>query len=210
MLVCSGHTAPQGYEMPFGINIRTVARVGLDNELHKLFKRLKPGIVLDAGSRDSPYKKYISHTKYMRLDIDEKNNPDICCDVHEIKWHSDYFDTVIATEVLEHLHTPQNAVDEIRRVLKSGGVCIASVPFIYPYHGAPKDYYRFTPDSLANMFKNFKKVEIIPHGNRLQVVWQMISLGKLRLLFDVFSPLVAKIFPADAMFAIGFIVYAEK
>ena len=82
------------------MRMRSVSRMSLDIELIKLFKKLKEGIVLDVGSKHSPYKKYIPSTKYMKLDISEKNNPDICCDLHDIKWEDNYFDTVIATEVL--------------------------------------------------------------------------------------------------------------
>ena len=131
----------------------TVSRISLDFELHRQFKKLKPGIVLDVGAKHSPYKKYIPYTKYMRLDIDEKSQADICCDLHKINWQSDYFDTVIATEVLEHLYEPQRAIDEIYRVLKPEGICILSTRFIYPYHPGPKDYYRFTWDSLNYLFR---------------------------------------------------------
>jgi len=195
------------------LKIPSVSRIGLDIELARQFKRLKPGIVLEAGSGCSgrlPYKKYIPHTKYLTLDIDKKSKPDICCDLHDIKWESDYFDAVVAIEVLEHLYNPQKAIDEMRRILKPGGVCLLSTRFIHPYHPGPKDYYRFTWDSLNYLFRDFQKVEVFHHGNKIQSLWQILADGKLKIFLNIFNPLIARISSRKTRFPCGFIVYAEK
>ena len=190
--------------------IKTVTRLSLDRALRKAFASLKPGVVLDVGSSLSPYKKFIPATEYLRLDVNENTKPDLCCDLHDIQWKSDYFDTVIATEVLEHLCDPQRAVDEIRRVLKPGGVCILSTRFMYPYHPDPGDFYRFTRDSLSHLFRNFRRVEIVHHGNRIQVLWQMINMGDTRVILNIFNPLIARIHFKKTKFPSGFVVYAVK
>ncbi len=192
------------------LRIRSVTRIGLDFELERQFKRLKPGIVMDVGSKHSPYRKLIPCTEYKRLDIDKKSKPDICCDLHKIKWKSSYFDTVIATEVLEHLYDPQKAVDEIHRILKPGGVCILSTRFIYPYHPDPEDYYRFTWDSLNHLFRKFKKAEVHHHGNMLQSIWQIINSGKTQIILNLFNPIFARIGSKNTRFPCGFVVYARK
>lgn len=200
------------YILPYipTLKIKSTARIGMDFELNKQFKRLKPGIVLDVGSEYSPYKNKIPYKKYMRLDVNKKTKPDICCDIHKIKWKSNYFDTIIATEVLEHLYDPQKVVDELYRILKSGGICIASTRFIQMYHPMPKDYYRFTWDSLNYLFKKFKKVEIYHHGNKLQMLWHMFNSEKTRMLLNIFNPLFARIKTKKTRFPLGFVVYAEK
>jgi len=190
--------------------IYSVTRISLDMELKRQFARLSPGIVLDAGSRDSPYRRFIPHTKYLRLDIDKRSEPDICCDLHNIDWEADYFDTVIMTEVLEHLYDPQKAIDNIHRILKPNGVCILSTRFMFPYHPDPKDYYRFTQDSLSYLFRNFRRTEIHHHGNRVQVMWQTINIGKVNAFLNVLNPLFARIMSKKTNFPSGFIVYAEK
>ncbi len=191
-------------------NRPSVTRITLNNTLFSVFKILTPGKVLDVGSKNSPYLDKIPHLSYLRLDISSQSKPDIVCDLHKIKWKNSDFDTVIATEVLEHLYDPQKAVNEIFRVLKPGGVAILSTRFIYKYHPDPHDYFRYTKDSLEYLFKKFSKVNIYPHGNRIQVIWQLLSSSGLGFFLDFFNPLIAKINFRDEYFPLGFIVVAKK
>jgi len=54
-----------------------------------------------------------------------------------------------------------NARDQIYKILKKNGRLIGSTPFLYRYHGAPSDYYRFT-NSFYEIFlsKKFKFVKV--------------------------------------------------
>ena len=45
-----------------------------------------------------------------------------------LPYGNEYFDCVVCTEVLEHLDSPSDTVREFWRVLKEGGIVIASVP----------------------------------------------------------------------------------
>ena len=127
-----------------------------------------------------------------------------------MNWESDYFDTIIATEVLEHLYDPEKAVNEMYRLLKSGGVCIASTRFIYPYHGGPHDYYRFTWDSLNYIFDRFAEVEVVSHGNRFQSIWQLMNYGKEKYILNILNPLIAKVKVKNTKYPLGFVAYAKK
>ena len=159
------------------LRIPSVTRIGLDRILEREFARLEAGEVLDVGAKGSPYAARIPATRYLTLDVDRRSHPDICCDIHELDWPGESFDTVVALEVLEHLHDPQRAVDRVRHVLRPGGTCIASTRFFYRYHPDPKDYYRFTWDSLEQLFRAFAHVEIHHHGNRLHTLWELINAG---------------------------------
>ncbi len=187
---------------------RSILRRNLDQILYKLFKKLKQGIVLDIGSAHSPYKNKIPYKKYLTMDINPSNNPDICSDIHNIKSKSKSFDTVIATEMLEHVRDPRKAVSELHRVLKPQGSCILSTCFFFRYHPNPKDYYRFTQDSLRDLFRKFSKVKIYPYGNRIHLIWHIVNRGNL--ILKLFTPLVSKIKFNDKEFPTGFVVYAIK
>lgn len=188
----------------------SITRTTLNNILIPYLQKIPPGNVLDVGAKDSPYRQYLSSRRYLRLDISARTKPDIVGDITDFKWPSAYFDTIIATEILEHLPSPQKAVAEIWRVLKPGGTCLLSTRFIFPYHPDPKDYYRYTVDSLSDLFGKFRRHKIIPHGNRLHVLWQILGDSHLGILLRPLTPLVAKINFPDAKFPLGFVVIAKK
>jgi len=65
------------------------------------------------------YEKAINYAKETKPKIKF-----VTADAHELPFRSNYFDTVTAIEVLEHLHKPQKALKEIYRVLKPGGYLV--------------------------------------------------------------------------------------
>ena len=58
------------------------------------------------------------------------------------------FDTVILSDVLEHIPTPEQLCAEISRSLAVDGKLIMNVPFYYWLHEAPHDFYRYTEFAL--------------------------------------------------------------
>ncbi|OGL30973.1 methyltransferase [Candidatus Saccharibacteria bacterium RIFCSPHIGHO2_02_FULL_47_12] len=70
------------------------------------------------------------------------------------------FDVVVCTEVLEHTLQPFDAVEEIRRILKPGGVALVSTPFNFRIHGPLPDCWRFTEHGLRALFKDFEILEL--------------------------------------------------
>ncbi len=68
-------------------------------------------------------------------------------DITALKFDDNYFDMVIASEVLEHLPQDQKGVDEFRRVLRPGGIAAISVPCItFPFLWDPLNWL------LMNLF----------------------------------------------------------
>jgi len=87
-------------------------------------------------------------------------NIDIVCDVCEkIDAPSNSFDAVLVIALIEHLRDPYQAVREIYRVLKKGGVIFSVSPFIFKYHPYPYDYQRLTLDGLDRLYEKFEKIE---------------------------------------------------
>ncbi|MEM8713382.1 MAG: methyltransferase domain-containing protein, partial [Planctomycetota bacterium] len=86
-------------------------------------------------------------------------------------------DTVLSTEVLEHVPDPRSLVLEMARVLKPGGKLLLTVPFIQPLHELPSDYYRFTPSSLKAFAESagLSVVSIEPRGNFASANGAMLS-----------------------------------
>lgn len=102
--------------------------------LGKLDKKEK---ILDAGCgtglflRKLPPGSYgidISMTALVKAKNYAPNAKIFLSDIEKMPFKNNFFDTILCTEVLEHLPNPDKALEEIRRVLKKNGRFIGSVP----------------------------------------------------------------------------------
>ena len=80
------------------------------------------------------------------------------------------FDTIICTHVLSAIRDVWRAAAELHRVLAPGGLLLVTVPSILQkYAPHPKDYWRFTRDSVTELLADFSKVELHCLGNAATV-----------------------------------------
>ncbi len=97
------------------------------------------------------------------LDISYRTNPtyvaDICKDNRNAVC-TESFGLVVCTEVIEHVLQPFDAIMEIRRILKPGGILILSTPFNFRIHGPLPDCWRFTEHGLRVLLKDFEIIEL--------------------------------------------------
>jgi len=128
-----------------------------------------PGVIFDMGG-GRPFQGSIRpemlgvHTCYFSLDIRFEAMPHVVGDIMRLPLADESVDGILCNAVLEHVPYPQAAVNEMYRVLKSGGIVLVGVPFIYPYHDVV-DYFRFSDTALKEMFHSFYSVEITPLGD---------------------------------------------
>ncbi|MFQ3322418.1 MAG: SAM-dependent methyltransferase [Pseudomonadales bacterium] len=94
-------------------------------------------------------------SEFYGCDMREGQGVDIVLDLHQIDLPSGAAQTVIALDTLEHVERPWEAMAEIKRVLKPGGIAILTSVMRFPIHGYPNDYWRFTPEGLRSLFKIF-------------------------------------------------------
>lgn len=190
---------------------KTLTRQTLDRTLPPILKKYSKGEVLDVGSLHSPYKRYLKYKKYSILDIVENPGVDYLMDIHKTNLKRNSFDTVIATEVLEHLYNPFLAVEEMKRLLKPSGYLIASTRFIYPYHGEPSDYFRFTKFGLERLFSGYQKVEIITLGNRSSAIIDLFTTSNsIFKLMRPFVTLLTYFNNQKTKVPLGFVIIAQK
>lgn len=107
--------------------------------------------------------EYFKHVAISTLDIDPESGADFIADLcsnNESLIPSDGFDMIVCTEVLEHTLNPFDAVNEIERILKPGGVAFISTPCNFRIHGPLPDCWRFTEHGLRQLFRNFVNIEI--------------------------------------------------
>lgn len=155
----------------------TLGRLTLNRAFKKVVSELRSGKILEIGAGE-----YISHIQYLKghyhyfsLNLLLSEKPAIVGDACAIPLRDNSIDSIIMLEVLEHILTPALSIKECMRVLKKGGIMIGSTRFIYPQHGAPNDYYRFTEDSITMFFGVFSKCNIEKLGNRLYVLIDIIT-----------------------------------
>ncbi|MCX7927267.1 MAG: class I SAM-dependent methyltransferase [Candidatus Omnitrophica bacterium] len=109
------------------------------------------GKILNIGSKNCSYSPNV-----INLDIAKLPNVDIVADAHFLPFRESSFDGVIITAVLEIVKDPQAVIREIERILKPGGIVLATLPFLQPYHPDPTDYHRFTIEGVKLLFNNFE------------------------------------------------------
>jgi len=84
----------------------------------------------------------------------------LVADVTRLPFRDDYFDLVICSEVLEHIHNDKTAVAEVIRVLKPGSQLVISAPRYWPERicwAISRDYYNVDNGHL----RIYKKKELI-------------------------------------------------
>ena len=114
-------------------------------------KCMQIGVKEYMGAKFGP--NWVSVDKY-----DTRPFIDYHYDVQDLKFEDATFDAVACISILEHIPYPQKAISEFYRVLKPGGKIWIQLPFQYPYHEAPKDYWRVSPDGLRVWMSDFKEI----------------------------------------------------
>lgn len=134
------------------------------------------------------FSPYLKEVDYKILDIVPDYNPDILGDIQNLPLKDSSQDAIICIAVLEHVENPIIACREIYRVLKPGGYCFLTVPFLHPYHGKKgyyKDYWRFTKDTIGLLLKNFSKIETQEIRGSLETWINLSPLGRINVLVSI-------------------------
>jgi SAM-dependent methyltransferase len=134
--------------------------------------------VLDtcAGWEPNFYQPLFPGKKYIKQDMQDFDPPciDLICDVANMKAiTNESIGLVLNLESLEHLPNPQNAIDEIHRVLRPNGLLILTTVMHFKIHRTPKDYWRFTPDGIELLLNRFEIMDCTLEGSfkRPKGIW---------------------------------------
>jgi SAM-dependent methyltransferase len=124
------------------------------------------GRLLDVGCGLKPYAGMFAPYVVEHVGVDHPDSPhartsvDVSATAYEIPLESDSFDTILMTELLEHLEDPQRALSEAHRLLKPGGSLILTTPFVWTLHEEPRDFYRYTPHGLRHLLERVGLLEV--------------------------------------------------
>jgi len=142
--------------------------------------RLKPKAMIEVYGLDIDENAVLEASNY-------ENAKTYDLEKNVLPYDNDYFDGVLARDILEHLQFPWVMLSEVYRVIKPGGLVIASVPMAKP-SVVWNDYTHvrgFTHSALKMLFEdsNFKiiyvkKMGAIPMSGKLHMVrWIPIILS---------------------------------
>lgn len=94
--------------------------------------------VLLVGCGDAGERSYLHSRGFQTIafDIRSTGAVDFRADAHSVPIPDESCHMVISMQVLEHLHSPWQAVREMHRVLRPGGWCLGSVAFLKPFHAS--------------------------------------------------------------------------
>lgn len=131
------------------------------------------GRLLDIGCGGRPFEDFAtpSITSWVGFDVPENDLADVHGYAESLPFADASFDTVLCTEVLEHVAEPKRALCEMSRVLRDGGTLILTTPQSFCVHEAPFDFYRYTTYGLAHLLDEaaFQIIKSSPLGTSFRV-----------------------------------------
>ena len=154
---------------------------------------LENGIVVDLGGGKNPsymaFLKNPSNTIPCNIDKQHATGDAKSIDFEKdpLPYADESVDQILMFNILEHVYHHAFLVSEAYRILGRGKTVIGFVPFLINYHPDPHDYFRYTDESLQEIFNQagFSKVFIRPLG-----------LGPFSVNFNIIASFMPRFFNA--------------
>lgn len=145
---------------------------------------LLKGKLLDFGCGSKPYRSLFEVEEYLGVDFEneghshENEEIDIYYDGQQLPFERDHFDSILCSEVFEHVFNLPDILSELNRVLKPGGKMLVTCPFVWKEHEVPHDYARYTLFALEDLFqkKGFRVIVKGKGGNFAETLAQLTVL----------------------------------
>lgn len=172
-----------------GFGSRLIADIVADFYDRSLPKHAK-GALLDLGCGKVPlfaaYRNYVTNNICVDWEdtLHKSEHLDLTCDLtQDLPFKDEEFDTIILSDVLEHIPEPEHLWKEMARILAEGGKIILNVPFFYWLHEQPHDYYRYTEFALRRFVQTsgLRLVQLAPAGGVPEIMTDIFSKTVLRL-----------------------------
>lgn len=143
-------------------------------------RQLVTGRLLDSGCGNKPYEPWYAPlvTEAVSLDAAPAEGISVVGFADRLPFRDATFDTVLCTEVLEHVEDAERAAAEMFRVTKPGGHVLVTVPYLYPTHEAPYDMRRFTHFGLRSLMARhgFEVLDVEAKGGGARLLLHYVVL----------------------------------
>jgi SAM-dependent methyltransferase len=113
----------------------------------KFLRRFQKGaLMLNIGSG-----VHKPHPDILNVDIFYYKRVDLVANGEELPLPTGSVDAIVCESLLEHVPHPEKIVAEMYRVLKPKGQMYIVIPFVYPFHACPNDFYRWSITGLREL-----------------------------------------------------------
>jgi SAM-dependent methyltransferase len=147
-------------------------------------QRYARGRLIDLGCGSVPL--YAAYSEYVTEAIcvdwgntsHESNHLDYECDLtQKLPFRDCEFDTILLSDVLEHIPEPEGLWQEMSRILSPGGTLLLNVPFFFRLHEEPYDYYRYTEHALRRFAtrNGFEVLVLRPVGGTPEILADLLG-----------------------------------
>ena len=150
----------------------------IKNEL-KNFNNDKIKVVnIGSGGITENFLRSFKNIDLKSIDINKSRNPDFVEDITKLESFKKLNfipDVICCFEVLEHIKSPEEAVNNLFKLSDSKTKILVSVPFNFPIHDEPNDYFRFTKYGIKHLFKEFSTIQIIERDGWIDNIFVFIT-----------------------------------
>ncbi|GEM_PF-102281 len=189
------------------------------------------GRCMDFGCGTEPYRKLFAVSEYVGVEIEQpdKEKNIVYYDGKTIPFEDEYFDSILSSEVFEHVINIEEIVTELYRVLKKDGYMLVTVPFIFPKHCWPNDYKRYTEKGLKKLLvdagfevvdykMNSSAIKCIRELENIYIVQQLMGKNKgldiilkCRIAFNnILGKLLGKSVPTSETIYLDNVIVVKK
>ena len=176
-----------------------IARRGLKRGIHAVAHHAR-GRLLDVGCGVKPYRAmFAACSAYVGIErpgtLSKSTVVDVWGDALALPIAAASFETVLCSEVLEHVPEPSALFAEAARVLRPGGVLLLTTPQVWGLHEEPWDFFRYTKYGLAHLARKngFAVVEVRPTCG----TWAMV--GQRTASFFFYSTGIVRVAPLNLL-----------
>ncbi len=131
-----------------------------------------PQPVVEIGSYQVPgqegyadLRPFFGSKQFIGCDMRPGTGVDRIEDVHRLSFQDGEVGTVLSADTLEHVENPFQALAEMHRVLRPGGLLLITSVMDFPIHDYPSDYWRFTPEAFRLLMRPFASCVVGFEGN---------------------------------------------
>jgi len=171
--------SPSSDRRELGVGSRFIAAVQI-SIYARLIRAYVCGELLDIGCGKVPYYGIYRELITTNTCIDWAENAyiDSVVDLNaKLPLPDSAFDSILCSDVLEHIADPFALFSELVRVLKPGGNLLVFVPFFYHLHEEPHDYFRYTEYCLKRLGET-NGLEVLflePYGGAPEIILDVIA-----------------------------------